>query len=149
MKKTKAYGICLYKELPNNNIEILLCKSVQSKSKWGFLKGSAQENEKPEATAQREFYEESSILVQIYDFENYFEQKNKEKDVGIWLVNSNKIHDCEKYFYENALHPHYLSWENSKAKFFNLNTLPNIKEKQTKIIKDIKNYFQKKHSFNF
>ena len=141
MKKTKAYGICLYRELPDNTIEILLCKSVQSQHKWGLLKGVAQENENPERTAQREFYEESSILVQIYDYEKYFEQTNKTKDIGIWLVNVNNVPHYEKFFYDHTLHPNYLSWENSKAKFFNIEHLPYIKKKQTKILKAIKAHF--------
>lgn len=141
MKKIKAYGICLYRELPKRNIEILLCKSVQSEHKWGLLKGVARDNEHPEKTAQREFYEESSILVQIYHYEKYFEQINKEKDIGIWLVNAKNVPNYENYFYNSSLHPNYLSWENSKARFFNIEHLPFIKKKQTKILKSIQDYF--------
>lgn len=119
---------------------------MQSQHKWGLLKGVAQDNELPERTAQREFYEESSILVQIYDYEKYFEQKNSTKDIGIWLVNTTNVPHYDKFFYNNSLHPNYLSWENSKAKFFNIKKLPFIKKKQTKILKEIKNYFLTKSS---
>lgn len=63
--------------------------------------------------AKREFFEESSINVDIALFEEYFEQVNFEKNVGIWLVNASNVDNIDKYFEKDKLKPEYLSWENS------------------------------------
>ena len=133
----KAYGIVPYLVL-KNDIKILLCKSVASKEKWGCLKGLKEKNEDAYECAQRELFEESSIKVDQALFEDYFEQINLEKDIGIWLVNASNIEDMKDMFTEDKLKNNYLSWENSKVKFFSIYDLPNIKKKQTSILIDIK-----------
>ncbi len=145
MSKIKAYGVCLYKIIDKNNIEILLCKSVQSNEKWGLLKGGSEKNETKIQTALREFKEESSIELSEKDLENYFEQQNETKDIGVWLVNANKIQNLNKYFINDTLKHNLLSWENSKVKFFNLNNLPPIKKKQIFLVAQIKDYLQNTH----
>jgi len=142
MTKEKAYGICLYKK-NKNGIEILLCKSTQSKKKWGFLKGVAQDNETQKQTAIREFYEESSIRVNYNHLENYFEQKNKDKDIGVFLVNYDRIGHINRYFSLNKLYSKYLSWENSNVTFFDINSLPEIKKKQIKLVEDVVLFLKK------
>lgn len=143
----KAYGIVPYK-ISGNNISILLCKSVASKDKWGCLKGTKNKNESAYECAKREFYEESSINVDIALFENYFEQINIDKDIGIWLVDTNNIENLEKYFSNETLKENYLSWENSKVKFFSLDNLPKIKSKQLNLIQEIKDFLKSKHQFH-
>jgi len=143
MKKIKAYGIVLYK-VEEDVIKILLCKSVKSLNKWGCLKGMLINSESTKECAKREFYEECNIDVNTSLFEEYFSQKNKEKDVGVWIVNSNKIKDLDKCFLNDKLFDYYLSWENSKVKFFDINKLPQIKKKQTSIVSDIKDFIQNK-----
>ena len=140
----KAYGVVPY-IIGKNDIKILLCKSVASKDKWGCLKGSKTKDETAFECAKREFFEESSIDVEIALFENYFEQINIDKDVGIWLVNSENIEDLDKYFNGDVLKSNYLSWENSKVKFFSLNNLPRIKNKQLNLITEIKDFLQNKN----
>lgn len=137
MSKSKAYGLCIYK-IKNKSIKILLCKSVNSKEKWGFLKGIALKYEQHKRCAQREFFEESSIFVHLDAFEEYFEQKNPVKDVGVWLVNYNNVAEIEDYFLDDVLGSNFLSKENSKVKFFDINDLPKIRTKQQKIVKEIK-----------
>ena len=132
----KAYGVVPY-IVKGNNIKILLCLSVASKNKWGCLKGTKNKNETAYECAKREFLEESSIDVEIALFEDYFEQINIDKDIGIWLVNAKNIDNLEKYFSDDSLKNSYLSWENSKVKFFSLNNLPRIKNKQVNLIKEI------------
>lgn len=138
MEKIKAYGVCLYKK-EEDGVKILLCKSVQSKDKWGFLKGVQESYETPKETAIREFIEESSIEITQDMLEECIMQINKEKDIGIYLVDSKKVKDLDRYFYNDNLFEHHLSWENSKVKFFNIKSLPLIKKKQTDIAKDIVN----------
>lgn len=141
-EKEKAYGICVYK-IENNITKILLCKSVSSLQKWGCLKGGMENGETKEETALREFYEESSILVDKKYFEKYFEQINNEKDIGIYLVNYKNIVNLEQYFNNDILKDEYLSSENSKVQFFDILFLPPIKQKQYKIVEDIVQYLTK------
>jgi DNA polymerase III psi subunit len=91
---------------------------------------------------------ESSLHVEAVLYENYFEQINIDKDIGIWLVNADNIEDLEKYFVEDILKSNYLSWENSKVKFFSLNNLPRIKNKQENLIKEIKDFLKSKSQFH-
>jgi len=144
MKKVEAYGVVLY-NIDKDSIKILLCKSVKSRAKWGCLKGVKLSSETPRDCAAREFYEESSIKgVESYLFEDYFEQKNEEKDIGVWLVNVQKVANWKEYFFEDKLLDNHLSWENSKVKFFDINDLPSIKRKQKQLVKDIKDFLQNK-----
>lgn len=140
----KAYGVLPYL-VKGNNIKILLCLSVASKNKWGCLKGTKNKNETAYECAKREFFEESSIDVEIALFEDYFEQINIDKDIGIWLVNTKNIDNLEKYFSDDTLKSNYLSWENSKVKFFSLNNLPRIKNKQINLIKEITDFLKNKN----
>jgi ADP-ribose pyrophosphatase YjhB (NUDIX family) len=138
---SKAYGVVPYL-VSQNDIKILLCKSVLSKDKWGCLKGMKEKDENAYECAQRELFEESSIKVEIGLFENYFEQVNLEKDIGIWLVNASNIEGLDEMFFEDKLKSNYLSWENSKVKFFSLDKLPSIRKKQINLINDIKNFLE-------
>jgi ADP-ribose pyrophosphatase YjhB (NUDIX family) len=142
----KAYGVVPYL-IRNNSIKILLCCSVASKDKWGALKGSKNKNETAYECAKREFIEECSLHVETGLFENYFEQINIDKDVGVWLVNADNIEDLEKFFDGDTLKSNYLSWENSKVKFFSLNDLPRIKNKQVTLIKEITDFLKSKSLF--
>ena len=137
----KAYGVVPYL-VSKNDIKVLLCKSVLSKDKWGCLKGMKEKDENPYVCAQRELFEESSIKVEIGLFEDYFEQVNLEKDIGIWLVNASNIEGLEEMFFEDKLKTNYLSWENTKVKFFSLNKLPSIRKKQINLINDIKTFLE-------
>ena len=143
----KAYGIVPFGG-KGEDIKILLCKSVASKDRWGCLKGTKTRNESAYECAKRELFEESSLHVEAVLYENYFEQINIDKDIGIWLVNADNIEDLEKYFVEDILKSNYLSWENSKVKFFSLNNLPRIKNKQENLIKEIKDFLKSKSQFH-
>ena len=144
MYKEKAYGICLYKK-EKNAIKILLCKSVLSKAKWGFLKGVQTQDETIEETAIREFKEESSILVKQSYLEEYYFQENEDKDIGIFLVNYKNIKSCESYFDKDKLKDKYLDKENSDVKFFDINDTPIIKKKQLNISLKIIDFFIHKY----
>ncbi len=142
--KIKAYGICIYKQ-NSKNIEVLLCKSVSSLNKWGCVKGLLEKKESNKECAKREFFEESSINIEIKYFEEYFEQINREKDIGIWLVNAKNIKNLDNYFFENRLIENYLSWENAKIKFFDIKKLPQIKKKQISLVSDIIDFLKNKN----
>lgn len=148
MDKIKAFGVVPYKIEQDGTIKILLCKSVKSLDKWGCLKGVQAKGESAKECAKREFFEESSIVVETFLFEDYFYQENKEKDVGVWLIDSNKIHNLDSFFRDDTLYNYLLSWENSKVKFFDIQNLPEIKKKQKKLISDIKDFLQNKNQFH-
>ena len=143
----KSYGVVPYL-VKGDDIKILLCKSVASKDKWGCLKGTKNSNESAYECAKREFFEESSISIDIELFEEYFEQINQEKDIGVWLVNSSNIENIDRYFNGNTLKSEYLSWENSKVKFFSLKKLPKIKSMQKKLVSEIKDFLESKNLFH-
>ena len=147
MSHTKTYGIVPY-IVTKKGVKILLCLSVASKNKWGCLKGTKNKDESAYESAKRELFEESSLHVEAALFENYFEQINIDKDVGVWLVNGDNIEDLEKYFVEDTLKSEYLSWENSKVKFFSLKKLPKIKSMQKKLVSEIKDFLESKNLFH-
>ena len=147
MKKIKAYGVLPYK-IEDNKVKILLCKSVKSFDRWGCLKGMQDGTESSKECAKREFFEESSIKIETYLFEEYFYQENEEKDIGIWIINTDKIENMDSFFKNEVLYDHLLSWENSKVKFFDLDELPKIKKKQKKLLAQIKDYLQNKNQFH-
>lgn len=141
---TKAYGLVPYL-IKDNQIKILLCLSVASKNKWGSLKGTKIKTETAYECAQREFFEECSLHVETALFEEYFEQLNIDKDIGIWLVNAENIEEMDKYFDDDTLKNNYLSWENSKVKFYSIHNLPRIKAKQVNLIKEITDFLKNKN----
>lgn len=147
MKKIKAYGVLPYK-IEDNKVKILLCKSVKSFDRWGCLKGMQDGTESSKECAKREFFEESSIKIETYLFEEYFYQENEEKDIGIWIINTDKVENMDSFFKNEVLYEHLLSWENSKVKFFDLDELPKIKKKQKKLLAQIKDYLQNKNQFH-
>ena len=147
MTNVKSYGIVLYK-VSKKDVKILLCLGVASGNKWGCLKGGKDRDDTAYACAEREFFEESSINVDIALFEEYFEQVNLEKNVGIWLVNASNVDNIDKYFEKDKLKPEYLSWENSDVKFFSIYKLPKIKNKQKDLIKNIKDFLKSKSLYH-
>ena len=144
MSHTKTYGIVPY-IVTKKGVKILLCLDVASNDKWGCLKGTKVKNETAFMCAKREFFEESSISVESALFEDYFEQINIDKDVGIWLVNGNNIENLDSFFVDDTLKKNFLSWENSKVKFFSLNNLPRIKNKQETLLKEITDFLKNKN----
>ncbi|RBQ27729.1 MULTISPECIES: NUDIX domain-containing protein [Arcobacteraceae] len=147
MGNVKTYGVVPYL-VDKKDIKILLCLGVASQSRWGCLKGSKNRNESAFECAKREFFEESSIFVDIALFEEYFEQINEDKDIGIWLLNSSNIELIDKYFDKDELKKEFLSWENTKVKFFSLKKLPKIKKKQQNLIKNIKDFLESKSLYH-
>ena len=147
MSHTKTYGIVPY-IVTKKGVKILLCLDVASNNKWGCLKGTKVKNETAFMCAKREFFEESSISIDIELFEEYFEQINQEKDIGVWLVNSSNIENMDRYFNGNTLKSEYLSWENSKVKFFSIDDLPRIKNKQLTLIKEITDFLRNKNQLH-
>ncbi len=60
------------------------------------------------------------------------------------MVNYNNVEEIEDYFFDDVLGSNFLSKENSKVKFFDLDNLPKIRAKQEKIVKEIRAFLRKK-----
>ena len=138
MAKEKTYGVCLYKKF-GESYKILLCQSTDNLNKWGFLKGSKNGNETPRQAAVREFYEESGIKIEKKNLEDFFYQKNKNKDVGIFMLDSMTIKGLDNFFEANgdALKKKYICQENANVEFFPIDALPKIKTKQILLIEKV------------
>jgi 8-oxo-dGTP pyrophosphatase MutT (NUDIX family) len=140
--KVKGYGICIYKS-NLTQIKILMCKSVNSKTRWGFLKGVRCKDETKEETAIREFYEESGILIDKKYLQTYFEQKNKEKDIGIYLINIKTIQNISNMFENDTLKSKFLCKENSQVKFIDIYNTISVKKKQSIIFHNIVEFLKR------
>ena len=86
--KEKSYGICPY-YIKDNKIYILLNKTSDF-SPFNFFKGKIEENETINECAIREFAEEARVDLSDYKLEDFFEQKNRRKDIGIFLLHIDK-----------------------------------------------------------
>lgn len=130
--KEYSYGICPYYKV-QDEIYIVL---IQPKGhvEWGFAKGKIEENETKEECAVREFYEETGLKVNIESLENYFEQNNKRKDVGIFLVNIFNMNKDDKINLQSK--------EVHKIKLFNITDKIDIYKNQENILNEIKHYLK-------
>ncbi len=145
MSLEKAYGICLYKK-HKGSYKILLCQSIDNPEKWGFLKGTRRDNETPRKAAIREFIEESSITIDGKNLEDFFYQKNKNKDVGIFMFNGSNVKNLDSYFDGDKLKKRFVCAENAQVKLFDIEDLPEIKTKQLSLVKKVVSVLSKKIS---
>ncbi len=136
MAREKAYGVCLYVKY-NDSYKILLCQSVDNLNKWGFLKGTKRGNETPRKAAVREFMEESSIKIERKYLEHFFYQKNKLKDVGIFMLDGKTVKNLDTFFEEDSLKKKYICTENENVRFFDIEELPKIKKKQMVLVNKV------------
>jgi 8-oxo-dGTP pyrophosphatase MutT (NUDIX family) len=136
MAREKAYGVCLYKKY-NDSYKILLCQSIDNLNKWGFLKGTKRGSETPRKAAVREFMEESSIKIERKYLEHFFYQKNKNKDVGIFMLDGETVKNLDNFFEGDSLKKEYICAENGDVHFFDIEALPKIKKKQLVVMKKV------------
>lgn len=128
--KEYSYGICPYYKV-QDEVYIML---IQPKGhvEWGFTKGKIEENETKDECAVREFYEETGLTINKAVLENYFEQRNKRKDVGIFLVNIFNMNKNDKINLQSK--------EVHKIKLFNITDKIDIYKNQEIILNDIINH---------
>jgi len=127
--KERSYGICPY-YIKDRKIFILLNKTSYI-SDWNFFKGKIEKEETKKECVIREFIEEARFDLSDYKLENYFEQKNRRKDIGIFLV---QIEDKIDFYFDRK--------EIFEYQWLELN--PNIKlsKNQQKIFNDIFIFFK-------
>ena len=135
--KEYSYGICPYK-IENSEVQILLIQP-KGHNDWGFIKGKIDSGDTKEECAIRECLEETNISVNAMYLENFFEQPNRKKDVGIFLV------DCCNLNLSNIK---LEKREIENIKFFNIKENIKINKNQEQILLKIQNLFWKKE-FHF
>lgn len=134
MAKEKSYGICPYL-IFDKKVFIFMNKTSKN-STLNFFKGKMEDSDfSVEDTAIREFYEETGVKVNPKDLEEFFFQKNKKKDVGIFLVNW--INQSLEFKFDRK--------EIFSAEIIDLfeTDCENVSKNQRKIFKEIKEYFKK------
>ena len=132
MAKEYSYGTCIYyKNELDNSVSIILIQPKGHKE-WGFPKGKIESNETKEQCAIRETFEEIGIKIKEELLEEYFEQTNKRKDIGIFIVNMNNL-DLNSKFKINPCEVH-------KVKLLNVNDEFDIYKNQSSILNNIVNH---------
>jgi len=133
----ESFGITIIKKSFDKK-RILLCKSADSQTRWGFVKGKTKKDEIPKRTAIREFHEETSIAIDYKQLRDIYLATYDNKNIGIYLVYMEDIGDIENYFKNDKLKSKFMDMENSEVGFFDIDDLPPIKEKQKEIIRQIR-----------
>lgn len=145
MAKEYSYGTCIYyKNELDNSVSILLIQPKGHKE-WGFPKGKIESNETKEQCAIRETFEEIGIKIKEELLEKYFEQTNKRKDIGIFLVNMNNL-DLNSKFKINPREVHkvkLLNVNDINVNNINVNDKFDIYKNQSSILNNIINYLNR------
>lgn len=128
--KQYSYGVCPY-AIKDGEVEILLIQP-KGHTEWGFIKGKIDSGETKKDCAVRECLEETNIIVGIDYLEDYYEQVNKKKNVGIFLVDSRYL-DFSRIKLEKR--------EVGSIKFFKIKDSIKINKNQSQILQKIKHRF--------
>ncbi len=129
--KEYSYGICPYIEKDGKNYILMI--QPKGHKEWGFCKGKIEKNESKKDCALRETFEEIGLKVDKKNLEDYFEQYNRRKDVGIYLFNMNNL-NLNTSFKLNKKEVH-------KIKLFDLESDIKIYTNQKEILKQIRKKF--------
>jgi 8-oxo-dGTP pyrophosphatase MutT (NUDIX family) len=130
MAKEFSYGICPY-SIMNGYFYVLLNKTSEE-SFFNFFKGKIEKGETMQQCAQREFFEETGINVDIKDFEEHYYQKSSRKDVGIFLVDWAKYQHLPFHFQEKEI------WSATWVRLKDIETSKNQQDIINKIELDFK-----------
>lgn len=128
--KQYSYGVCPYR-IKKGKIQILLIQP-KGHTEWGFIKGKIEPNETIAECVKRETLEETNIDLAINNLEDYFMQKNKRKDVGIFLINNKTLNLKNIKLQRGEVH---------RIKFFDLESDIVINKNQAEILESIRKKF--------
>lgn len=128
--KEYSYGVCPYK-IKKGKVQILLIQP-KGHTEWGFIKGKIELDETITECAKRETLEETNIDILINNLEDYFEQKNKRKDVGIFLINTKTLNLKSIKLQKGEVH---------RIKFFDLESDILVNKNQAEILESIRKKF--------
>lgn len=129
--KEYSYGVCPYR-INNYCTEILIIRS-KGHTEWGFIKGKIDKNETPQECAKRETLEETNIKFKKKYLEDYYYQINKNKNIGIFLIDSFNIDISNIILEEREIEE--IKWVKLDISDIAFN------KNQTKILNQIKNKF--------
>ena len=141
MAKEFSYGLCPY-SIMNGYFYVLLNKTSEE-SYFNFFKGKIEEDETIKECAQREFFEETGVKVDIKDFEKYYFQKSPRKDVGIYLVDWAKYQHLPFHFQEKEI------WSATWIQLKNIETSKNQQQIMNAIETDFKSRKQQLRNLYF
>ena len=133
MSKEFSYGVVPY--LIINGSYFLLLNKTSKSSYYNFFKGKTEPNESKEDTAIREFLEETGVLIDKENLEDYVEQKNKRKDIGIFLLDFSKYNNKIFKFDEKEIY---------SATWVNINNYIEVSKNQKEILLGVKKLFTPK-----
>lgn len=128
--KEYSYGVCPYR-IKKGKVQILLIQP-KGHTEWGFIKGKINIGESISECAKRETLEETNINININNLEDYFYQKNKRKDVGIFLINTKTLNLKNIKLKKNEVH---------RINFFDLESDICINKNQSEILQNIRKKF--------
>lgn len=128
-----SYGIIPYL-IDDNGVSILLSRTSLKNTVFDFIKGKIEAGETKKDCVQREVLEEIGVEIHQYDLDDYYFQRSKRKDIGLFLINWDKYLET----------PFELEKEEiAEVDWFNISTLPEVSSNQRLIITDIMVKFNK------
>lgn len=118
-----------------------------SKSKWGFPKGSAEENERMNDCASREFFEETGLFITIprENLPNLYKGRCDQR-VYYYLYTMSDAMGAQYEKIRSVYSGNYAAHEISQLEFIPVDNLPlmdNLNSDARRIIRDIKQYIEK------
>ena len=131
--KERSYGIIPY-TFTSKGVSIMVSKSSRGMKAFDFVKGKIEEGETIEECVAREVQEEIGIEIDTNDLEDFFTQKNKRKDIGLFLIN------WDKYFKQRLK---LQRTEICAVKWVNIDNIPPISKNQELIITPLLEKFNK------
>lgn len=134
--KEYSFGVCPYR-ITSKGTEILMIQG-KGRTDWGFIKGKKEPGETPKQTAVRECEEEVGISISTELLEDRYINKNKRKDIEIFLVDDVYI-DTDNY--------ELCQKEVADIRWFNINDEIDIQNNQKYILHCIINKFIKRRYY--
>jgi len=136
-----SYGIIPYL-ITDSGVSILLSRTSLKNTVYDFIKGKIEQGETKKDCVVREVKEEIGIDINQSDLDDYYFQRSKRKDIGLFLINWDKYIDTPFVLEEEEI---------VDVNWFNVGKLPEVSPNQRLILTDILvkfnklNYTQRKY----
>ena len=133
-----SYGIIPYL-ITDSGVSILLSRTSLKNDNYDFIKGKIESGETIKDCVVREVKEEIGIDIDQSYLEDYYFQRSKRKDIGLFLINWDKYIEV----------PFELEAEEiAEVDWFNVSSLPEVSNNQRLLLTDIKVKFDKINFMN-
>jgi len=136
-----SYGIIPYL-ITDSGVSILLSRTSLKSNIYDFVKGKIEADETKKDCVAREVLEEIGITINQDDLDDYYFQRSKRKDIGLFLINWDKYIEIPFVLEEEEI---------ADVTWFNVGKLPEVSPNQRLILTDILvkfnklNYTQRKY----